>query len=68
MWRGPNTHGSGDSVGLNARRKASVLSAVGTMYGSSTPARTMFLKGKAWFITSAMPNPSPSLNTVAKPV
>ena len=65
---GPKIQGSGDNVGLNASKNASVLSAVGTMYGNRTLARMMFLNGNAWFITSAIPRPSASLKTVAKPV
>ena len=46
MCSGPKIHGSGESVGLNASKNASVLSAVGTIYGSSTLERTRFLSGK----------------------
>ena len=65
MPSGRNSHGSGVSVAWKIRTKASVLSAVGTMYGSSTLARMRFLNGKCWFMTSANARPSPSLKIVA---
>src|SRR5215212_9678231 len=52
-------------VGSKIHIQAIVESTVGTIQGSNSAARTKFLKGKRWFITSASPIPPISLKTVA---
>ena len=56
---------TGAKAGSRIHIQAIVDSTVGTMNGSSISARTVFLKRKFWFITSARPSPPTIFSSVA---